>query len=261
LTSRLVGTNLDVYIQIITHTLTPWKNLQMCLKKARINVLGTILSHIATGEAVLTPDEKELGVLCIDIGGGTTDFAVFEKGSLCYCRTLPIGGDNFTLDLSIGIRTSIDKADKIKRRYGCASDPNLKDETIEVTGVGGKKARLIPTSILMTILNPRAKETFEQVKTEIEKEGLTNSINAGVVISGGTAQLDGLLEIADDIFSVPVRIGQPYGVGGLIDKVNSPDFATSVGLLKYGFADMRDRGMLKNTPNGPWQKMKELFGV
>lgn len=257
----MVGTNLDVYIQIITHQLTPTKNLLLCLKKARLNVLGTVLSHLATGEAVLTPDEKELGVLCIDIGGGTTDFAVYEKGSLSYCRTLPIGGDNFTYDLSIGIRTPIEKAEKIKRRYGCAADPNLKDETIEVMGVGGKKSRLIPTSILMNILKPRAIETFEKVKAEIDKEGLQNSINAGVVISGGTAQLDGILEIADDIFSVPVRIGHPCGVGGLIDKVNSPDFATSVGLLKYGFNDMKEKGYLKNAPRSPWQKMKEFFGV
>ena len=257
----MVGTNLDVYIHIITGSLTSTKNLLLCLKKAKINVLGTVLSHIATAEAVLTPDEKELGVLCIDIGGGTTDIAIYEKGSLSFSATIPVGGDNFTNDLSIGIRTAIDRAEKIKRRYGCATDPNLKDETIEVASVSGRKSRLIPTSILMSILKPRAIEIFEMVKNKIDGEGFQNSINAGVVISGGSALLDGLLEIADSIFSVPVRLGAPYGVGGLIDKVNSPDFATAVGLLKYGFADMKEKGFIRNYPRSPWKKFKDYFGI
>jgi cell division protein FtsA len=257
----MVGTNLDVYIHIITGSLTATKNLLLCLKKAKVNVLGTVLSHIATAEAVLTPDEKELGVLSIDIGGGTTDIAVYEKGAISYSGTIPYGGDNFTNDLSIGIRTAIDRAEKIKRRYGCAMDPNLKDETIEVSSVSGKKPRQISTSILMNILKPRAYEIFEMVKMEIEKEGLQNSINAGVVISGGTALLDGILDVADGIFSIPVRIGAPYGVGGLIDKVNTPDFATAVGLIKYGFADMKDKGFIRNKPKNVMQKFKEYFGI
>jgi cell division protein FtsA len=257
----MVGTNLDVYIHIITGSLTSTKNLLLCLKKAKINVLGTVLSHIATAEAVLTPDEKELGVLCIDIGGGTTDIAIYEKGSLSFSATIPVGGDNFTNDLSIGIRTAIDRAEKIKRRFGCAADPNLKDETIEVASVSGRKSRLIPTSILMSILKPRAVEIFEMVKNKIDGEGFQNSINAGVVISGGSALLDGLLEIADGIFSVPVRLGAPYGVGGLIDKVNTPDFATAVGLLKYGFADMKEKGFIRNYPRSPWKKLKDYFGI
>ena len=132
----MVGSTLDVYTEIITHALTPVKNLLLCLKKARINVLDKVLSHLASAEATLTPDERELGVLLIDIGGGTTDFAVYERGSLAFCGTLPVGGDNFTYDLSISIRTAIDKAEKIKRRYGCASSPELRDESIGVAGVG-----------------------------------------------------------------------------------------------------------------------------
>jgi len=257
----MVGTNLDVYIHIITGSLTATKNLLLCLKKAKVNVLGTVLSHIATAEAVLTADERELGVLSIDIGGGTTDIAVFEKGSISYSGTIPLGGDNFTTDLSIGIRTAIDRAEKIKRRYGCAMDPNLKDETIEVPAISSKKPRQISTSILMNILKPRAYEIFEMVKAEIEKEGLQNSINAGVVISGGTALLDGILDVADSIFSIPVRIGYPHGVGGLIDKVNTPDFATAVGLIKYGFADMKDKGYIRNKPKNVMQKFKDYFGI
>ncbi len=257
----MVGSNLDVYIHIITGSLTATKNLLLCLKKAKVNVLGTVLSHIATAEAVLTADEKELGVLSVDIGGGTTDIAVFEKGSISYSGTIPLGGDNFTTDLSIGIRTAIDRAEKIKRRYGCAMDPNLKDETIEVPQISSKKPRQISTSILMNILKPRASEIFEMVKMEIEKEGLQNSINAGVVISGGTALLDGILEVADGIFSIPVRIGYPHGVGGLIDKVNTPDFATAVGLIKYGFADMKDKGYIRNKPKNVLHRFKDYFGI
>jgi cell division protein FtsA len=140
-------------------------------------------------------------------------------------------------------------------------DPNLKDETIEVPSISSKKPRQISTSILMNILKPRAYEIFEMVKMEIEKEGLQNSINAGVVISGGTALLDGILDVADGIFSIPVRIGSPYGVGGLIDKVNTPDFATAVGLIKYGFADMKDKGFIRNKPKNIMQKFKDYFGV
>ncbi|MEI6613749.1 MAG: cell division protein FtsA [Chrysiogenales bacterium] len=257
----MVGTNLDVYIHIITGSITATKNLLLCLKKAKINVLGMVLSHIASAEAVLTQDEKELGVLSIDIGGGTTDIAVFEKGAISFSGTIPYGGDNFTNDLSIGIRTAIDRAEKIKRRYGCALDPNLKDETFEVPSVSGKKPRQISTSLLMNILKPRAYEIFEMVKMEIEKEGLQNSINAGVVISGGTALLDGILDVADGIFSIPVRIGSPFGIGGLIDKVNTPEFATAVGLIKYGFSDMKDKGFIRNKPKNFSQKIKNYFGI
>ncbi len=257
----MVGSSLDVGIHIITGSLTAKKNLLLCLKKARVMVLDTVLSHIASAEAVLTPDEKELGVLSLDIGGGTTDIAVYEKGYLSYTATLPYGGDRFTYDLSLGIRTAIDKAEKIKRRYGCALSADLQNETIEVPTVSGSRPRLIAVSLLMDILKTRAVEIFELVRADIEKEGLLNSINAGVVISGGTALLAGLHEVADSIFSVPVRIGNPAGVGGLIDKVGTPDFATAVGLIKYGFADMKDKGMIRNKPKSAWKKVLDFFGM
>lgn len=256
----MIGSNLDIYILIVTAARASTKNLLTCLKKARIDVIEMVLSHISTAEAVLTRDEKELGVALIDIGGGTTDISVFEKGALVFASTIGVGGYNFTNDLAIGTRTPIDKAEKIKRKFGCGLDPNLKDQNIEIPSVGGKKVRLISVSLLSDILKPRAEEIFEMVKKKIEEEGLENKINAGIVITGGSAYLGGLLEIADDIFAAPVRVGKPYGVGGLIDKVNTPDFATSVGLLKYGLMDMKDRGMIKNEPTGFFQKLKEYVG-
>lgn len=256
----MIGANLDIYILIVTAARASTKNLLTCLKKAKINVIEMVLSQIATAEAVLTQDEKELGVALIDIGGGTTDIALYEKGALLFAATIGVGGYNFTNDLAIGTRTPIDKAEMIKRKYGCGTDPNLRDQNIEIPGVGGKKSRMISVSLLADILKPRAEEIFDMVKRKIEEEGFENKINAGIVITGGSAYLSGLLEVADDIFAAPVRVGKPYGIGGLIDKVNSPEFSTSLGLLKYGLIDMRDRGMIRNQPSGFLQKIKEYVG-
>lgn len=256
----MTGTNLEVYILIVTASKAATRNLLICLKKAKIDVLKMVLSHIATAEAVLTPDEKELGVALVDIGGGTTDFAIYEKGALKYSSTIGVGGFNFTNDLAIGTRTPIDKAEIIKRKYGSGMDPNLKNQNIEIPSVGGKKMRMINASLLTDILKPRAEEIFEMIKNKIEQEGLENKINAGIVLTGGTSQLDGLLEIADEIFSAPVRVGRPFGVGGLIDKVNTPDFSTSLGLIKYGLMDMRNRGVMPDSSESFFQKVKDLLG-
>lgn len=256
----MIGSNLDIYILIVTASRSATKNLLTCFKKAKIDVSEMVLSQIATAEAVLTPDEKELGVALIDIGGGTTDIAVFEKGALIFAATIGVGGYNFTNDLAIGTRTPIDKAEKIKRQYGCGTDPNFKNQNIEIPTVGGKKMRVISVALLADILQPRAEEIFDMVKRKIEEEGFENKINAGVVITGGSAYLSGLLEIADDIFAAPVRVGKPFGIGGLIDKVNTPEFATSLGLIKYGLIDMKDRGMIKDKPMGFFHKLKEYFG-
>lgn len=257
----MIGSNLEVYIMIVTASKAAVKNLLICLKKAKIDVVKTVLSHIAAAEAVLTPDEKELGVALIDIGGGTSDVAVFEKGALGFSATIGAGGYNFTNDLAIGTRTPIEKAESIKRKYGCGTDPNLRNQNIEIPSMGGKKRRMISASLLTDILKPRADEIFDLVKRKIEDEGLQNKINAGIVITGGSALLDGLLEIADEIFAAPVRIGRPYGIGGLIDKVNSPEFATSTGLIKYGLLDMKDKGMIGNLPRNLFQRIKGYFNI
>ncbi len=256
----MTGNSLEVYILIVTASKAATRNLLICLKKARIDVLKMVLSHIATAEAVLTPDEKELGVALIDIGGGTTDFSIYEKGALKFSSTIGVGGFNFTNDLAIGTRTPIDKAEIIKRKYGMGMDTNLRNQNIEIPSVGGKKMRLINPSLLTEILKPRAEEIFEMIRNKIEQEGLENKINAGVVLTGGTSQLDGLLEVADEIFSTPVRIGRPTGLGGLIDKVNTPDFSTSLGLIKYGLLDMRNRGVMPDSSSGFFQKVREFIG-
>jgi len=256
----MAGAKLDVNVVVVTTTKASIQNLLICMKKAGINVLRVMLSHIAAGEGVLTQDEKELGVVLVDIGKGVTDVAVFEKGALSFARAIPVGGYNFTNDLAIGIRTPFDKAEKIKRRYGCAMDPAFQNQNVEVPNVGGRKQKLISVTLLSDILRPRAQEIFEFIKAELMENGLENRINAGIVLTGGSSQLAGLLEIADEIFAVPIRIGVPDGVGGLIDKVGTPEFSTAVGLLKCGYDDMRMRGILQARPKGLLRRFIQWAG-
>ncbi len=254
----LIGSNLEVLVHIITCSQSSYSNLKHSLKKAKIEVEGIALSHIASSEAVLTDDEKDLGVLVIDIGGGKTDFSIYEKGFLAYVSSIPYGGENFTNDLAIGIRTSSEKAEKIKKRHGITTDLSMLEETIEVPTVSGSKQRPISLSVINDILKPRAEEILELIKNQIEKEHRLNTINSGVVLCGGGAMLKGIVEIAEDVFSLPVRLGIPYGVGGLIDKVNTPDFATAVGLVKYAYSEMKNSGKIKQK-KGMMEKFIDFF--
>ncbi len=230
------GIKLEVNVHIVTSSITATQNLITCVHRAGIEVEDIVLSHVATSLAVLTPDEKELGVGLIDIGGGTTDIAIFERGSLWYTSVMPIGGDNFTNDLAIGLRTPISEAEKIKKKYGCVVNSlSEEDETIEVPSVGGRKPRILPKKILVDIIQPRAEEIFRLINDDIKKMGYEQSLNSGLVLAGGGALLEGLEEIAEEIFDLPVRRGTPSGVLGLVDRVNSPDYATAVGLLLYGY--------------------------
>jgi cell division protein FtsA len=256
----MIGSNLELYLLIITVSKASIANLLSCLKTAGLNVNKVVLSHIASGNAVLTKSEKDLGVGLIDIGKGTTDFAIVEKGAMIYSGSIGVGGFNFTNDLAIGIRTPFEQAEKIKRKYGCGIDPQLQNQSIEISSVSGEKRRVISATLLSEILRPRAEEIFEIIKDKVEKQGLAEKINAGWVITGGSAVLKGLLEVADEVFEAPVRIGEPIEMGGLIDKVNTPDFATSIGLLKYGFLDIESNGQPLIRSKGFINKIKEFLG-
>jgi len=257
----MIGNNLEVDLNIITVPITLKNNLINCLNKSKIRVDSIVLSHIASGEAVLTEDEKQLGVAIIDIGEGVTDVGIFEKGVLVFSTTIPIGGFNFTNDLAIGIRTPIEKAERIKRKYGLGLDIELKNETIEVPNIGAKKNRQISISLLEEILRPRAEEIFEYALNEILNSGYKDLITAGIVLTGGGSMLDGILDIANDIFTDPIRIGEPYGVGGLINKVGTPEYATAVGLLKYGYMDKSEKGVLHKKSGNFLSKIKDWFGL
>ena len=230
----MMGSRLEVNVHVVTGSQSSTQNIVACVNRARVTVVDTVLEQLAAAEAVLTTDEKELGVAFVDIGGGTTDFAIFERGSLWHTGSTPLGGNHFTNDIAVGLRTPIPEAEKTKRRSGCALAALVDGEqTVEVASVGGREPRVISRRILSEVLQPRAEEIFHQLWDEIRRAGYEQSLHSGIVLTGGGSMLDGIPEIADQIFDLPVRRGCPVGVGGLTDHINSPAFATGVGLVLY----------------------------
>jgi cell division protein FtsA len=229
----MTGARLEVNVHVVTGGVTATQNLIACANRAGVHVKGTVLGQLAASDAVLTADEKELGVALLDIGGGTTDLAIFERGSLWHTAVIAIGGDHFTNDIAVGMRMPIPEAEKLKQRNGCALSSMVEDdETIEVASVGGRRPRVMGRRILTDVLQPRAEEIFHMVWDEIRHAGYEKSLNSGIVLTGGGAILEGLPEIAEQIFDLPIRRGCPTGIGGgLADHANTPAFATSVGLV------------------------------
>jgi cell division protein FtsA len=255
------GIKLEVNVHIVTGAITLVQNLRTCVERAGIHIERIVLNQIATSAAVLTHDERELGVGLIDIGAGTTEVAIFERGSLWYTSIIPLGGDNFTNDIAVGLRTAIPDAEKIKKKFGCVSSAASEEqETIEVPSVGkGRKPRVLSRQLLADIIQPRAEEIFRLVDNDIKRMGYEKSLNSGIVLTGGTALLEGLEEVAEEIFDLPVRRGDPVGVGGLVDRVSTPDYATAVGLLLYGYSVIKDTGFSKERKKGFWEKIKRIF--
>ena len=231
----MTGARLEVNVHIVTSASTATQNLVSCVNRAGVGVIDTVVEQIGAAEAVLTQDEKELGVALVDIGGGTTDIAIYERGSLWHTAVIGVGGDHFTSDIAVGLRMPIPDAEKLKRKCGCALSAMVEeDETIDVASVGGRRPRVMARRILSEILQPRAEEIFHLVWDEIRRAGYEKSLNSGIVLTGGGAILEGMPEIAEQIFDLPIRRGAPTGVGGLADHVGSPAFATAVGLVVYG---------------------------
>jgi len=253
------GIKLEVNVHIVTSAITSVQNLKTCVERAEIEIQQIVLNQIATAASVLTHDETELGVGLIDIGAGTTEVAIFERGSLWYTAIIPIGGDNFTNDIAVGLRTPIPEAEKIKKKFGCVAGPATDEqETIEVPSVGRvKKPRVLSRQILADIIQPRAEEVFRLVDNDIKRMGYEKSLNSGIILTGGTALLEGLEEVAEEIFDLPVRRGDPTGIGGLADRVSTPDYATAVGLILYGFDQWQERGMSQDKKKGLWAKMRD----
>ena len=231
----MTGNRLEANVHIVTAATTSVQNLVTCVNRAGIMVRDTVLEQLATAEAVLSTDERELGVALIDVGGGTTDLAIFEKGSIWHTAVLPAGGDHFTNDMAVGLRTPIPDAERLKRKHGCALATLVEgDEAIEVPTVGGRKPRLLSRQVMAEILQPRAEEILTLLRDEIVRAGFDRLLNAGVVLTGGGSQLAGMSEVAEQVFDLPVRQGQPTGVGGLTEPESAPQFATAVGLALYG---------------------------
>ncbi len=229
------GVRLEVKIHIVTGSVTSAQNIIKCANRAGLDVYDIVLESLASSEAVLTDEERNLGVALIDFGGGTTDLAIFSQGSIKHTFVLTLGGDNLTNDIAIGIRTPFKEAEKIKIRYGCGLTSLIgEDETIEVPGLGDRKPRTISRRLLGEILEPRVEELFSLIYQEMVRSGYDNLVSSGVVVTGGSAILPGVPEVVEQVFNMPARIGYPAGIGGLKEIVNSPMYATAVGLVLYG---------------------------
>jgi cell division protein FtsA len=228
------GTRLEVDVHIITGAVTSAQNIIKSVNRAGLDVVDIVLQPLASSEAVLSPEERELGVAMVDLGGGTTDLAIFAEGSIRHTAVLPIGGQHLSADLAIGLRTPQAEAEKLKVRHGLALVGLLKDDdTVDVPSVGERPPRAMPRKLLAEIIQPRVEEMFDLIRREIVRAGYESMLAAGVVITGGTSMLDGMPDAAERVLDLPVRRGVPSGVGGLSDIVSNPMYATGVGLILH----------------------------
>jgi len=229
------GVRLEAKIHIVTGAVTSAHNIVKCANRSGLDVCDIVLEPLASGEAVLTDEEKDLGTALLDLGGGTSDLAIFSGKNIKHTFVLALGGNNLTNDISIGLRASMADAEKIKTKYGTCISRNISsDETIEVPGMGGRKPRKLQRQILGEILEPRMEEIFSLIKREVFRAGMEKIVTSGVVLTGGTSLLEGVTDIAESVFDLPTRLGTPRGISGLTDVVNNPMYATGVGLVLYG---------------------------
>lgn len=238
------GVRLETDVQIITGNGTSVRNLMKSCEKAGLDVADVVFQPLASAGAVLTQDEKDLGVAIIDIGGGTTDIALFKDGNICHSAVLALGGNNFTNDVAIGLRIRTQEAEKIKKKYGCSMISLIGEDDEVAIGGDEKPGRTIPKNYLVEILQPRAEELFSLIKEEITGKGHYNNMNSGVVLTGGAVMMEGMDVMAEHILELPVRIGSPRGPGGMTNDLRSPGYATAIGLVMYGAREhMSDRAM------------------
>lgn len=260
----MAGVRLEVKVHIVTGAVTSAQNIVRSCHRSGLDVSDIVLEALASSKAVLTEEEREIGVALVDLGGGTTDIAVFCNDSIKHTGVLALGGQNLTNDIAFGLRTPMSSAEKIKAKYGCALAEMVRgDEVIEVSSVGDRDPRKLSRQVLAEICEPRMEEIFSLVDQELVRSGYKNLIGAGVVLTGGTSLIEGCQELGEQIFELPTRIGYPRDVGGLKDVVNSPKYATAVGLLRYG-AEKEGRNMTfrirdENVFNRVLSRMKKWF--
>lgn len=258
------GMRLEAKVYIVTAAVTSAENLIKCANRTGLHVSDIVLQQLASAEACLTPDEKELGIALVDIGGGTTDIALFTEGSLKYTSVISLGGNHFTNDIAVGLRTPIREAERIKRKWGIARIEDVSDsEELEVPSVGGREPRKVPRRFLAQIIEPRTEEILNLLAQEIEASGYRDLLAGGVVFTGGTSQLEGLVPLAEDILQLPCRLGRPRNIKGLADIVSSPQYATGVGLMLYGLkydGEKKFRIREHNVFGKARKRMGEWFG-
>ena len=251
----MTAARLEANVHIVTGARTHNQNVLTAVNKAGIAVDELVLEQLAAAEAVLTQDEREMGVLLMDLGAGTTDYAVFLEGNVVHTNVLPVGAGHFTSDISVVLRTPMEDAERIKKRYGCALGSLVtEDDPIEVPTVGGRAPKILSKHELTGILEPRAAEIAKLVHRDLEKVGLEKEIRSGVVIVGGGAEMDGMVEIVEQIFDQQARKGVPRGLGGLADTVAGPEWAAPAGLLLWGF---RERARVRRRPRRGLSKVAD----
>ena len=255
------GVRLEAEVHIVTGAVTSAQNIYRSVKKAGLEVCDLVLQPLASSYALLSPEEEELGVALIDLGGGTTDIAIFHDGSIRHTAVIGVGSKNVTNDIAIGLRTSVQQAEEIKKSYGCAlSELVDSDEMIKVPGVRGGEPKEISRSVLAAIIEPRAEEIFSLILQEMKKSNYSDLLAAGVVLSGGGSLLEGMVELAEQIFDLPVKKGIPQGFNGLVDVASTPIHSTGVGLILYGSEQEKDgksKGSLRE--KGLFRRMRNLL--
>ncbi|MBU0455422.1 MAG: cell division protein FtsA [Pseudomonadota bacterium] len=258
------GVRLEAKVHIVTGAVSAAQNIVKCVKRCGLQVSDMILEQLASSYSVLTEDEKELGVCLIDIGGGTTDIAIFTDGAIRHTAVIPIAGDQVTNDIAIALRTPTQNAEEIKLKHGCALvELALSNETFEVSSVGNRPGRKLPKQVLSEVCEPRYEELFSLVRAEIRRSGFEDLIAAGIVLTGGASMIPGAIDLAERIFQAPVRLGMPENVSGLIDVVRNPKFSTCIGLLLYGYqqeySDNPELILNENDAEGIWSRMVKWF--
>jgi cell division protein FtsA len=235
------GVRLGAKVNLVTAATSCVQNVIRCAERCGLVVADVVLEPLASSEAILSDDEREIGAAVVDIGGGTTDILLYIDGGIAHASVIPVGGNNITNDIAAGLRTPMAEADRLKRLCGCALGRMVADdEDIEVPGVGGQKARRTPRRVLSDIIEPRVEEIFAVVRKRIEDTGMLEQLSAGVVLTGGAVLLEGTQELAEEVLGMPVRIGFPTGVRGITQLVHGPQYATGVGLVKYGAQAIAD---------------------
>lgn len=255
------GVRMETKAHIVTCADDMAKNLVKCVERCDLNADQLVFSAIASSYAVLTDDEKELGVCVVDIGGGTMDLVIYTDGAIRHTAVIPVSGNQITSDIAKIFRTPLSHAEEIKVNYACAlKDLVSMEDTIEVPSVGGRAARAMSRHTLAEVVEPRYQELFELIHEEIRISGLEEQIAAGIVLTGGTAKMEGAVEFAEELFQMPVRVGQPLNVKGLAEYVEDATFATSVGLLQYGKELTLSKSTHKSrTGEGVWQRIQSWF--
>ena len=258
------GVRLEAKVHMVTGAESAAQNIVKCIQRCGLEVDDIVLEQLASSYSVLTDDEKELGSCIVDIGGGTTDLAVFLDGAIRHTAVIPIAGDQVTNDIAVSMRTPTQYAEEIKIKYACAlSQLANPDETIEVPSVGDRPPRRLARQTLAEIVEPRFEELFGLIRDELRRSGYEESIAAGIIITGGSAKMEGAVELAEEVFHMPVRLGSPQYVNGLMDVVRNPIHATGVGLLLYGYENIARRNRRSTPVTGSvadlWSQTKSWF--